>query len=143
MMQRIEQLGRNGFRAVLWHQGESDINQKPESEIRPDQYVQMLRHIIGSSRTRAGWDIPWFVAQVSYHNPGFTGSRLFRETQASLVEDGDALLGPNTDTLTGDNRQNNGKGVHFSAKGLEAHGKLWSEKVGAYLDSVLYNKDHK
>ncbi len=137
MMHRIELLGRNGFRALLWHQGESDINQKPESEITPEQYRQMLEHIIRESRARAGWDIPWFVAQVSYHNPGFTGSQVFRDAQASLVKDSVALLGPNTDTLTGDNRQNNGKGVHFSAKGLEAHGKMWAETVGAYLDTVL------
>ena len=27
-------------------------------------------------------------------------------------------------------------GVHFNAKGLQAHGRLWAEKVGAYLDKV-------
>jgi hypothetical protein len=27
--------------------------------------------------------------------------------------------------------------VHFSAKGLDAHGKMWAEKVSAYLDTVL------
>ena len=137
MLQRIELLGRNGFRALLWHQGESDINQKPESEIAPEQYRQMLEHIIRASRVRAGWDFPWFVAQVSYHNPGFTGSPALRDAQASLAGGGTVLLGPNTDTLTGDNRQNNGKGIHFSAKGLEAHGKMWAEKVGEYLDGIL------
>jgi len=136
MVQRMEQLGRNGFRAVLWHQGESDINQKPESEITPAEYRQMLEHIIRSTRTRAGWEIPWFVAQVSYHSPNFTGSQVFRDTQAGLAKDGVAMLGPNTDTLTGDNRQNNGKGIHFSAKGLEAHGKMWAATVSAFLDKV-------
>ncbi len=137
MMQRIESLGRNGFRAVLWHQGESDINQKPESEISPAEYRQMMEHIIRSTRSRAGWEIPWFVAEVSYHNPGFTGSQAMRDAQISLVKDGIALSGPNTDTLMGDNRQNNGKGIHFSAQGLEAHGKMWAEKVGAHLDRIL------
>ena len=137
MMQRIEQLGRNGFRAVLWHQGESDINQKPESEITPAEYKQMLEHIIRSTRARAGWEIPWFVAQVSYHSPAFTGSQVFRDAQVALAKDGVAMLGPNTDTLAGDNRQNNGKGIHFSAKGLKEHGKMWAEVAGAYLDSVL------
>ena len=56
-------------------------------------------------------------------------SQLFRDMQAALAKDGVAMLGPNTDTLTGGNR-------HFSATGLEAHGKMWAEKVAAYLDSV-------
>jgi hypothetical protein len=28
-------------------------------------------------------------------------------------------------------------GVHFSDKGLQAHGHLWAEKVEAWLDTVL------
>jgi hypothetical protein len=47
------------------------------------------------------------------------------------------LEGPDTDALTGDYRQNNGTGVHFSASGLQVHGKLWAEKVEAYLDPIL------
>ena len=38
---------------------------------------------------------------------------------------------------TGDNRDNNGQGIHFSAKGLHAHGVQWAAKVSAYLDKVL------
>jgi hypothetical protein len=29
-----------------------------------------------------------------------------------------------------------GKGIHFSAKGLRAHGRLWADKVGVWLDKV-------
>jgi hypothetical protein len=31
--------------------------------------------------------------------------------------------------MIGDNRQNGGLGVHFSDKGLQAHGRLWAKKV--------------
>jgi hypothetical protein len=47
------------------------------------------------------------------------------------------MQGPDTDTLTGDNRDMDGKGIHFSPKGLKAHGEMWAEKVSAYLDQVL------
>ena len=39
--------------------------------------------------------------------------------------------------LTGDDRDKGGKGIHFSPKGLAAHGKLWADKVGDWLDGVL------
>jgi len=136
MMMRIRQLGSGGFRALLWHQGESDSNQKPEHQISGDDYRRMLQHIIRESRREAGWDFPWFVAAATY-SPKSSTSAPIREAQASLWQSGIALEGPDTDTLTGDYRQNNGTGVHFNEKGLQAHGKLWADKVEAYLDSVL------
>ena len=97
---------------------------------------RMLEQIISESRHVAGWDFPWFVAQVSY-SPKSSSSPPIREAQQSLWKAGIALEGPDTDTLTGEYRQNNGAGVHFSASGLQAHGKLWAEKVEAYLDPIL------
>jgi len=88
------------------------------------------------SRRNAGWDFPWFVAQVSY-SPKSSSSAPIREAQRSLWKDGIALEGPDTDTLTSDYRQNNGTGAHFSASGLQAHGRLWAEKVESYLDTIL------
>jgi len=136
LMKRIHQLGPGGFRALLWHQGESDSNQKPEHQIAGDDYRRLLQHVIRESRRNAGWDFPWFVAQVSY-SPKSSSSPPIREAQQSLWKDGIALQGPDTDTLTGDYRQNNGTGVHFSASGLQAHGRLWAEKVEGYLDTIL------
>jgi len=136
MMKRIQQLGRGGFRALLWHQGESDSNQKPEHQITGDDYRRMLEHIIRESRQAAGWFFPWFVAQVSY-SPKSSIAPQIRDAQQSLSKSAIALEGPDTDTLTGEYRQNHGTGVHFSASGLQAHGKLWAEKVEAYLDKIL------
>ena len=137
MLDRMRQLGPNGFRAVLWHQGESDAHQKPEHEITADQYRNLLERVIRASRRDAGWEMPWFVAQASYHSPEDLSCPPIREAQSSLWKEGVALEGPDTDQLTGENRQDNGKGVHFSARGLKAHGELWAEKVGAYLDYLL------
>jgi serine/threonine protein kinase len=131
MMMHIRRLGTEGFRAVLWHQGESDVG------MTSDDYAQQLTNVIEASKKEAGWDFPWVVAQVSYHDPEHPSYPSTREAQKKLWETKVAVEGPDTDALTGDNRDNGGKGIHFSGKGLRAHGKLWAEKVSAYIDKVL------
>ena len=138
MMTRIRQLGVHGFRAVLWHQGESDSHQKPEHEITAKTYRRMLEHIILATRSQAGWNIPWFVAQATYHTPDDTSCPPIREAQRSLWQDGIAFEGPDTDTLTTEYRQNNGKGTHMNDAGLKAHGQLWAHQVELYLDPLLH-----
>jgi hypothetical protein len=128
---RMNQLGKNGFRAVLWHQGESDVAMPPE------EYVRKMTALIQETQKSAGWEVPWFVAQVSYHNPNSVSFPNPRAAQKKLWETGVAFEGPDTDTLTGDNRDEGGKGIHFSPKGLRAHGKMWAEKVAVYLDKEL------
>ena len=131
MMTRIYQLGPNGFRAVLWHQGESDTGMTSED------YGQRLATVIQSSKQLAGWEFPWFVAQVSYHNPKELSFATTRDAQKKLWDTNVALEGPDTDALTGDNRDYNGAGIHFSPKGLRAHGQMWADKVSAWLDRAL------
>lgn len=130
-MTRVHQLGPLGFRAVLWHQGESDV-QMPSEE-----YFDKLKTVIEESRKQAGWDVPWFVAQVSYHNPDKPRFDSTREAHARVWAEGLAGQGPDTDTLTGDNRDLGGRGIHFSPKGLKAHGALWAEQVSRELDRLL------
>ncbi|MBP5273485.1 MAG: hypothetical protein ILO36_00920, partial [Abditibacteriota bacterium] len=62
-MARVKQLGNNGVRAVLWHQGES--NYLTPTEVS----VMNMTAIIWSSNYDAGWQFPWFVAKVSYRTP--------------------------------------------------------------------------
>lgn len=135
-----KQFGTNGFRAVLWHQGESDSHEPPDRQISPATYRQYLQRVIESSRAAAGWPVPWFVAQVSYHSPSDTGSPEVRAAQKSLVTDGIALAGPNTDELGPEFRQSNGKGIHLNARGLQKHGELWAGLVGAWLEQQLTQK---
>ena len=131
MLTRIHQLGPNGFRAVLWHQGEAD------TFMTTDDYARRLTTVIQSSKQLAGWEFPWVVAQVSYRNPGQASFASTRDAQKRLWDTNIALEGPDTDTLTGDNRDTGGQGIHFSRKGLVAHGQLWADKVGVWLDRVL------
>src|SRR5271170_3604619 len=104
--ERMKQFGANGFRAVLWHQGESDAKQAEADRTLPGElYRQYLEQIIRDSRKEIGWDAPWFVAQVSYHNPNDTSSPDIRAAQKAVCEDGFAIPGPDTDTLTGAMRE--------------------------------------
>ena len=131
---RMRSLGPNGFRAVLWHQGESDANQKDPTRTLPGKlYREYLETLIRESRRAIGWDAPWFVALASYHVPGDEGSEDIRAAQASLWKDGIALEGPDSDALKGDLRERNGQGVHFSGKGLREHASKWVEKIVPWL----------
>ena len=65
---RMKALGPNGFRAVLWHQGESDATQRDATRTLPGElYREYLEKLIRDSRKDIGWDAPWFVAQASAH----------------------------------------------------------------------------
>jgi hypothetical protein len=132
---RMKQMGLHGFRAVLWHQGESDANQKdPTRTLAGKLYREYLELLIRESRRELGWDTPWFVAQVSYHVPDDEASPDIRAAQASLWKDRIALAGPNSDALKGDLRENGGKGVHFSGPGLREHAARWVEKVAPWVE---------
>ena len=138
LMKRIALLGPHGFRALLWHQGESDAGQAragypAERQISGEQYRQLLARIIHASQEQAGWKFPWFVAQATYHSPTDSADAEFRQAQKKLWDDGIAEPGPDTDVLTSDFRT----GVHFNGKGLQAHGRLWAEKVSPYLDRMF------
>jgi pimeloyl-ACP methyl ester carboxylesterase len=132
---RMKPLGPRGFRAVLWHQGESDAHQADPTRTLPGNlYRDYLEQLIRDSRREIGWSAPWFVAQASYHVPGDEASPDIRAAQASLWKDGIAIEGPDTDALKGDLRDNGGQGVHFSGPGLREHAARWTEKVAPWLE---------
>ena len=131
---RLRPLGPQGFRAVLWHQGESDANQKDPTRTLPGNlYSEYLKKLIQASRREIGWNAPWFVARASYHVPGDEASPDIRAAQASLWRNNVAFEGPDTDTLKGELRDDQGRGVHFSGPGLRAHAHLWVEKIAPWL----------
>ncbi|GEM_PF-592333 len=135
LLSRINSAGPRGIRAVLWHQGESDANQKDASRTLPGPlYREYLERIIGDSRRETGWELPWFVAQASYHIPGDEGSEEIRSAQASLWTDRIALEGPDSDALKGELRERKGRGVHFSGPGLREHGAKWAEKLLPWIE---------
>ncbi|MGK0187963.1 MAG: hypothetical protein ACI9R3_003755 [Verrucomicrobiales bacterium] len=136
-VERLKGLGANGCRAVLWHQGESDANQRDATRTLSGKlYQQFLTQLIRESRREVGWDVPWFVAQASYHTPDDPGSDDIRAAQQAVWETNVALQGPDTDALDGELRDNDGRGVHFSGDGLRAHAAAWVEKVSPWLRQI-------
>ena len=135
---RMKQLGPKGFRAVLWHQGESDANQQDPTRTLPGSlYRAYLGRLMLDSRREIGWAVPWFVAQASYHVPGDEASPDIRAAQASLWKDGLALAGPDTDVLKGEFRDEGGRGVHFNGSGLREHAGRWVEAIAPWLEKKL------
>lgn len=130
---RLHAFPTHGLRAVLWHQGESDWHQPAGHGIALEAYRADLAELIRASRRAAGWDVPWFVAQVSYGSPSVPGSDAMWAQQRAVVDDRLTFAGPNTDTLTGLLREKNGQGVHFSAEGQRRHGAWWAEIVGDWI----------
>ena len=136
---RMKSVGSKVFRVVLWHQGESDANQKDATRTLAGRlYREYLERLIHDSRRDIGWAPPWFVAQVSYHVPGDEASPDIRAAQASLWEDGVAFEGPDSDALKGDLRERDGQGVHFSSKGLHAHAAAWAAKIIPWLEQLAH-----
>lgn len=135
LTRRLRSAGERGFRAVLWHQGESDANQAdPTRTLSGDRYVEQLTRLIRESRRVAGWEVPWFVAQVSYHVPTDPGSPDIRSAQQRVVWEVDGVhAGPDSDALGAAWRDGGGRGVHFSADGLRKLAEGWVERVGDWV----------
>jgi hypothetical protein len=132
---RMKSAGPRGFRAVLWHQGESDANQAdPARTLAGDLYREYLARLITESRRAIGWDAPWLVAQASYHVPGDEGSDEIRAAQAALWKSGLAVEGPDSDAIKGELREGGGRGVHMSGPGLREHAARWAEKLLPWIE---------
>jgi len=135
---RMKQLEPTGFRAVLWHQGESDANQQDLSRTLPGPlYEAMLERVIRATRVEVGHEHPWFVARATYHVPGDESSTDIRAAQAAVCRDGLALPGPDTDRLIGPLRDSGGRGVHFSGAGQRRHAEAWFTAVAPWLEARL------
>lgn len=120
-------LNKCQYKAVLWHQGESDVGTPQET------YAGQLRTMINSAKSQTGCNQPWFVAKASYENGlppdgGFSA----RAAQQEIIDEGTAFAGPDTDTL-GPEWRSSLDGTHFSGPGLIKHGQLWAAAVQATI----------
>ena len=75
-------------------------------------------------------EIPLVRRRGDLSQPERRRRRRICAAQKSLWDEHVAQPGPDTDTLVGAFRD----GVHFNARGLQAHGKLWAEKVENYIE---------
>jgi len=113
----LDYLGKDGCRAVLWHQGEKDSALGISRKV----YSETLRCVISQTREDAGWDVPWMIA--------LAGGDMLREAQESVCGRDEVYKGPLTDDLCGSEWRADNSSVFFNEKGLLEHGRRWAETV--------------
>lgn len=123
----VKPFGPHGVRAVLWHQGESDTLVKTSAAT----YGERLKTIMEELSKDAGYTLPWFVAQTSFH-PGSKApeQQEVAKGQQMLWENKLAHQGPTTDDLLGTKYRYDG--VHFNRAGLIAHAERWFDALKAH-----------
>ncbi len=128
LLERVKSVGT--FRAILWHQGESDA----AAGMSTDDYVREFRALHDDLAKDAGFASAWVVANVSFV-PGIERAPMeaIRKAQQRLWKDKVALQGPDTDDLLGNLRHSQDH-IHFSKAGLEAHAKRWAERLIALFE---------
>lgn len=123
LVQRARALGK--FRAILWHQGESDASMGTSTA----DYASRFRALRDALTKDLGSSPPWIVAHVSFV-PDLDAARMqtIRAAQEQLWKEKVALQGPDTDDLLGAMRHSKDR-IHFSKAGLEEHGRRWAARI--------------
>jgi hypothetical protein len=133
-----------GFRAVLWHQGETDARQN----MSQSDYYNYLVELISTSRKEVNQDLPWIVAQAT--RGGGCDSTLavlspeIRAAQRQVTETASlpqVFEGPNTDDIeVPRNASLPYYGcVHFSPVGFPFLGSAWFKSID---DAIVNGMKH-
>lgn len=120
------------FRAVLWQQGESDVM----GHVPTATYVENLKTIRGALVKECGFEGPWLPAKSTIHPTVYNNPKqeaVIRSAIDQLWRTPGFRPGPDTDTLTGENRGGAGSRQHFSASGQRRAAALW---VGAVTNLI-------
>ena len=134
----VKVFGKDGVRAVLWHQGESDTLVKTSAET----YCDRIKTIVETLSKDAGYEVPWFVAQASFH-PGSQApeQEWVAKGQQMLWTKGICHQGPITDDLLGTEYRHDG--VHFNQKGLAKHAERWFDALSKAFKWKAYNSNKR
>jgi hypothetical protein len=103
----------------IWQQGEADCALGTSQSNFSNSLTSIISTIRGPLPTT-----PIYISQTTMQN-SITSSAI-RAAQAAAVG-GTVFAGPDTDSLTGTNRQ--GDGTHFTAAGNDALAGLWNAKL--------------
>lgn len=114
------------FRAILWHQGESDVM----AGFPMEQSLANMEATITASR-QVQPDILWFVARNSLKNATAYVDQPVRKAQEIIIASGQACAGPDTDVIR---EHPDWVGVaDFGGEGVAYHGELWFPAIDACL----------
>jgi|GEM_PF-4582369 len=121
--QAIELLKPTGFKAILWHQGDSE-----PSNVTAQMYVDSLNNIIEQSRIDAGFEVPWLIAKASW---GYTMPddrvELIGNAQEGMADKQRKIFkGADTNQFTQGYRVDD---WHFNSAGQINAGRKWAEAI--------------
>jgi hypothetical protein len=132
---RMKLLGKEGFKAVLWIQGEGDTGFLNPNDANKTllgmKYATYLSLIINQTRKDLNCNVIWLTTQTTYVKGVIKED--IREAQASLWKDGTSLEGIDTDKLIGIYRGLDN--VHFSKEGQIALATEWFKKLEPIIQS--------
>ncbi len=137
-----------GFRAVLWHQGETDARLK----MSQSEYYNYLVELINASRKDANQTIPWIVAQATRGGGCDTTSLILspeiRAAQKQVTETPtlpQVFEGPNTDDIeVPRNASLPYYGcVHFSPVGFPVLGSAWFNSIDAAIKKGMKHLSYR
>ncbi len=121
IQQAIQSFPTNGFKAVLWHQGEADS----KGTTSYNDYVSRFQTTISQARTDAGWNFPWYFSEVSFSPKATIIEEIPITSAQQTLANNDPLIFLGADT---DDFHLEGKlidQVHFNAAGLQEHSEQW------------------
>ena len=130
MLPRLINAGKTlgSFRAVLWQQGESDVITKNPTA----GYVANINKIRDTAANAWGDSPPWLLAKSTHHPTVYNdpeGEGRIRAGIDELTKQTAFLPGPDTDTLTGDNRGDINSRRHFTGLGQRRAADMWLTSI--------------
>lgn len=119
----LHYIARTGARAILWHQGESDLSTSQST------YYNNINYVITKSRQQLGsGSLPWMVCRVSWINYQ-TNSSVIQAQNQLIATVPNVFAGPATDTIIGPvNRPDN---VHLIGPGRVRFTNAWDQSLSA------------
>ncbi len=122
-----------GVRAVLWQQGEADVN--PGIPNRKEGYNN-LKTLIEQSRKDYGGNIPWVVSKTSYVLGATSNEVLAYQQDIIDTPNLNVFQGPSTDVI----QIPRPDGVHFgntpTSKGLSDLANAWNQSLSGFFFSA-------
>jgi len=133
MAEAARQLGR--FRAVLWAQGESDV----ESGLAAEDGAKRLKQIQKALTGELDFQPDWLVAKSTRHPSAYDQPEREEALRSAIDRlwrrDPTIFPGADTDRLLGEkNRAGIGDSAHFSAEGQRRAAWLWFHAIMAHIE---------
>lgn len=122
LLPAIQTFGVNGFRAMLWSQGQSDSSPLVLTQA---QYYAYEVNMISNSRIDGGWNFPWLIAESTHFNGANCAT--IQDGQVQAQSYANCFPGANEDSLGDSYRQNDQ--THFSNTGGISQAALWVAAV--------------